>query len=77
MYFCIISLNIYRFIIISNWISQKGVRESQAVGYPSILDQTLFEQALIIITDKLKHRAKKGSGNARLHPVIHGDDHRQ
>ena len=28
MYFCIISLNIYGFIMISNWISQKGARES-------------------------------------------------
>ena len=31
-YFCTISLNIYGFIMISDWISQKGVRESQAVG---------------------------------------------
>ena len=42
-HFCIISLNIYGFIMISKWISQKGVRESQAVGDPPICVQQLFD----------------------------------
>ena len=40
-YFCVISLNIYRFIMISNWISQKGppsfsIYSNRAVKYSAI-----------------------------------------
>ena len=36
IYFCIISLNIYAFVMIYNWISQKSVQEPQAVGDPPL-----------------------------------------